>query len=68
MVTDYMARAEDMFDNGSDRKEWVMAMVQVSATTVKYDNNMTEIGQLIDDLCAMSKIVNVEKAEGGAEK
>ena len=66
MVSDYMEQAEDMFDSGADRKQWVMAMVQVSADSVKYNINMTEIGQLIDDLCAMSKVVNGEKKEDGA--
>ena len=65
MVSGYMTQAEDMFENGADRKQWVMAMVQVSADSVKYNINMTEIGQLIDDLCAMSKIVNGEKEEEG---
>ena len=26
MVSDYMTRAEEMFDNGADRKEWVMGV------------------------------------------
>lgn len=64
MVSDYMAVAEEKFDNGADRKQWVMAMVQVSAEAVKYNINMTEIGQLIDDLCKMSKVVNGDKAVG----
>ena len=68
MVSDYMEQAEDMFDSGADRKQWVMAMVQVSADSVKYNINMTEIGQLIDDLCAMSKVMNGEKKEDGAEQ
>ena len=63
-----MAQAEDMFSNGADRKQWVMAMVQVSAEAVKYNVNMTEIGQLIDDLCKMSKVVNGDKKEEGAEQ
>lgn len=44
----------------------VISLVKSSADTVKYDVNMAEIGQLIDDLCATSKIVNSEKKEGGA--
>ena len=67
MVSDYIAAAEEKFDNGADRKQWVMAMVQVSAETVKYNINMTEIGQLIDDLCKMSKVVNGDGAEEGVE-
>ena len=67
MVSDYIAAAEEKFDNGADRKQWVMAMVQVSAETVKYNINMTEIGQLIDDLCKMCKVVNGDGAEQGVE-
>lgn len=64
MVSDYMERAETMFESGADRKEWVLAMVKSSADTVKYNINMEEIAQLIDDLCDMSKVVNGEKKEG----
>lgn len=67
MVSDYMVAAEEKFDNGADRKQWVMAMVQISAETVKYNINMAEIGQLIDDLCKMSKVVNGDGAEEGVE-
>lgn len=66
MVSVYMERAEKMFDNGADRKEWVMAMIKASADAVSYDIDMTEIGQLIDDLCSMSKVVNGEAEEGAA--
>ena len=58
MVMKYMATAEEKFDNGADRKEWVLAMVKASADTVDYDINMEEISKLIDDLCKMSKKVN----------
>ena len=64
MVMKYMATAEEKFDNGADRKEWVLAMIKASADTVNYDIDMDVIGKLIDDLCEMSKAVNapVEKA------
>lgn len=64
MVTNYMERAETMFETGADRKEWVMAMVKASADTINYDIDMDAIGKLIDSLCGMSKVVNapVEKA------
>ena len=51
MVMKYMETAEEKFDNGADRKEWVLAMVKASADTVDYDINM-------EDLCKMSKKVN----------
>lgn len=58
LVTSYMERAETMFEKGSDRKEWVMAMVKASADAVNYDLDMDKISDLIDSLCDMSKIVN----------
>lgn len=58
MVMDLMKTAEAKFDSGADRKEWVMAMIKASADTINYDVDMDAIGQLIDNLCDMSKVVN----------
>lgn len=58
IVMGYMERAETMFEKGADRKEWVLAMVQASADTVKYNIDMNEISALIDSLCDMSKVIN----------
>lgn len=58
IVTGYMERAEEMFEKGADRKEWVMAMVRASAELVRYDLDMEAISNLIDGLCDMSKVVN----------
>ncbi len=68
MVMELMKTAEDKFDTGADRKEWVMAMVKASADTINYDVDMEAIGHLIDDLCVMSKVVNGKKKEDGAEQ
>lgn len=65
MVMKYMATAEEKFDNGADRKEWVLAMVKASADTVDYDIDMVVIGKLIDDLCKMSKTVNAPMEKAG---
>ncbi len=62
LVMKYMAVAEDKFDNGSDRREWVIAMVKASSETVNYDIDMAAIGSLIDNLCEMSKAVNAPAA------
>ncbi len=58
LVMNLMAEAEKKFDEGADKKEWVIAMVKVSADTINYDINFEQIGNLIDSLCAMSKNVN----------
>lgn len=62
MVMELMKTAEAKFDSGADRKEWVMAMVKASADTINYDVDMDAIGQLIDSLCDMSKVVNGREA------
>ncbi len=58
MVMGLMATAETKFETGADKKEWVLAMVKASADTINYDVDMDAIGNLIDSLCDMSKVVN----------
>jgi hypothetical protein len=59
LVMNLMSTAEEKFDNGADRKQWVIAMVQASAETINYPINEKELGDLIDNLCALTKKVNV---------
>jgi hypothetical protein len=61
LVMKLMAEAEEKFDNGADRKTWVMEMVAASADIIDYDIDLEQIGMLIDSLCAMSKVVNAQK-------
>ena len=63
LVTNLMKEAEGKFDNGSDRREWVITCVKATASTINYDIDIDVVGNLIDDLCAMSKIVNAPKEE-----
>ena len=58
LVMNLMEQAEEKFDNGADRKAWVLSMVEVSAKTINYDIDLAQVGQLIDSLCEMSKKVN----------
>lgn len=58
LVMNLMAEAEKKFDNGADRKEWVIAMVQASASTINYPVDINALSDLIDNLCTMSKAVN----------
>ena len=58
LVTNLMVEAEAKFATGSERREWVLAMVQASADTINYEIDIEEVGKLIDNLCAMSKLVN----------
>lgn len=60
LVMNLMAEAEEKFDNGADRKEWVLSMVQASADTVDYPINIEQIGLLIDALCSLTKKINTD--------
>ena len=61
LVMKLMAEAEDKFDNGASRKEWVIGMVEASADIVDYKIDLEQLSNLIDQLCAMSKKVNPPK-------
>lgn len=58
LVMNLMEEAETKFDNGADRKEWVLSMIKASADTINYDIDMDAISDLIDSLCSMSKVIN----------
>lgn len=58
LVIDLMEQAETKFEEGADRKEWVLAMVKASADTINYDVDIEAVGAMIDSLCDMSKVVN----------
>lgn len=63
LVMNLMAEAEGKFDNGDERKSWVLMAVKASADTIDYDIDMEQVAELIDSLCAMTKVVNPPKAE-----
>lgn len=59
LLLNLMATAEEKFDNGVDRKQWVIAMVQASANTINYPFSEQELSKLIDNLVELTKKVNV---------
>lgn len=61
LVMNLMKEAEEKFETGADRKTWVMSMVQASANSINYDIDMEVIGELIDNLCSLSKEINISK-------
>lgn len=58
MVLEYMSKAEQLFDNGADKKAWCIGMIEASAHTVNFQIDMKIVASMIDELCDMSKIVN----------
>ena len=69
LVMALMEEAERKFEDGATKKDWVLSMVQASAGTINYDIDMDAISTLIDDLCAMAKVVNppVQKDSDGSD-
>ena len=65
-------QAEQKFNDGATRKEWVMAMVQASAEYINYPVDSDALSNLIDALVGMSKNVNAsgikEPEQGDTEK
>lgn len=61
LVVRLMEEAENKFADGATRKEWVMAMVQTSAEYINYPVDTAALGELIDTLCNMTKVVNYEE-------
>ena len=57
-VMNLMETAETKFAEGAERKEWVLAMLKASADGINYDIDYDAIGEMIDSLCDMSKIIN----------
>ena len=63
LLLNLMATAEEKFDNGADRKRWVIAMTQASANTINYPISEQELSKLIDNLVELTKKVNVKIEE-----
>lgn len=69
LVTSLMVEAEAMFDTGAERKEWVLKMVMASSKGINYtidEKALASISDLIDNLCALSKKINIDSKEGEA--
>lgn len=58
-----MQQAEELFDSGAARREWVIEMTLAAARETGCEMDEDTLGRLIDSLCEMSKHVN---AGGGA--
>lgn len=68
LVMNLMEQAEGKFNNGNERKEWVLMMVKASADTINYDIDLDQVSKMIDSLCAMTKAVNAQKNEEKVEE
>ena len=61
LVMNLMAEAEDKFDNGDDRHQWVLEMVEAGAEAIDYPIDLDKVSALITSLCELSKKINTPK-------
>lgn len=61
LISALMSTAEEKFEKGAERREWVISMVMTSSTYLEYPVDAEAIGEMVDELCDMSKHVNVGK-------
>ena len=60
LVMNLMAEAENKFDEGADKKEWVMGELKAMAGTLNYDIDWNVVSDMIDKICDVSKEINVK--------
>ena len=58
LVMNLMAKAEEMFDKGADKKEWVLAELHAMAHTLNYEIDWNVVSEMIDKICDVTKEVN----------
>lgn len=68
LVMNLMKEAEGKFNNGVERKSWVLMAVKASADTINYPIDMDKVAKLIDSLCEMTNVVNAPNVEDVIEK
>lgn len=65
LVIQLMSEVEEKMENGEDKKVYVLAVLKASADTIDYDldsEDYEKIGDLIDSMCEMSKVLNKTSA------
>lgn len=63
LVMNLMAQAEQMFESGADKKEWVINELKAVASTLNYEIDWDVVSEMIDKICDVSKEINVEVTE-----
>lgn len=59
LVMSLMADAEDNFESGAEKKEWVMGQLKALAGSIDYDIDWDVISEMIDKICDVSKEINI---------
>lgn len=60
LLISLMEQAEEKFEQGADKKDWVLGMIEASAKNINFDIDINAISKMIDSICSMTKHVNVK--------
>lgn len=58
LVLKLMTEAEQNYQTGAERKEYVMDSIIAIKSTLNHELDMDKISELIDSICSASKILN----------
>lgn len=61
IVSNFMAEAETLFPDGASKKDYVINSVMAIAKTIDYPVDKEMLGELIDNLTALSNKININK-------
>ena len=56
-----MEQAESAFEQGADKKSWVMAMLKESLDEINYSISDEELSDLIDNMVDLTNKLNIKK-------
>lgn len=56
-----MEQAESAFEQGADKKSWVMAMLRESLDEINYSISDEELSDLIDNMVDLTNKLNIKK-------
>ena len=68
LVMNLMAQAEQMFDKGADKKEWVINELKAVASTLNYEIDWNVVSEMIDKICDVTKEVNPPETKEDEQK
>lgn len=60
LVLQLISTAEEKFETGAERKEWVISMVRAVENQINFDIDEETLSNLIDDLVNLTKKVNIK--------
>jgi hypothetical protein len=63
LVLRLMTEAEDLYETGAERKEYVMSAIKGMEDILNYDIDENVISVMIDSICSASRIINSKVTE-----